>query len=69
MLLVSIIQFGIEKLPDGPSLLLRGSPDEQLSYEEVRRFFKHPTPYVFEMGSVGAAKASGEQKDTQVEPV
>jgi len=54
LLLVSIVQFGVEKLPGGASLLLRGSPDERLSYEEVKRFFKHPTPNVFET-STGAA--------------
>jgi len=49
LLLISIVQFGVEKLPGGASLLLRGSPDERLSYEEVKRFFKHPTPHVFDV--------------------
>lgn len=51
LLLVSIVHFGVEKLPGGASLLLRGKPEERLSYEEVKRFFKKPTPNVFETGS------------------
>lgn len=48
LLIVSIMQFGVEKTKGGATLLLRGSPDEVLSLEEVKRFFKKPTPYVFE---------------------
>jgi hypothetical protein len=47
LLIVGIMQFGVEKTTRGATLLLRGSPNQMLSAEEVRRFFKKPTPYVF----------------------
>ena len=53
LLIVGIMQFGVEKTTHGATLLLRGSPNEMLSAEEVRRFFKKPTPYVFEMAATG----------------
>ena len=51
LLIVSIMQFGVEKTKGGASLLLRGHPDEVLTFEEVKRFFKKPTPFVFETAS------------------
>jgi hypothetical protein len=53
LLIVGIMQFGVEKTTRGATLLLRGSPNQMLSAEEVRRFFKKPTPYVFEMAATG----------------
>eukprot|EP00322_Chrysochromulina_rotalis_P001063 CAMPEP_0115827542 /NCGR_PEP_ID=MMETSP0287-20121206/99_1 /TAXON_ID=412157 /ORGANISM="Chrysochromulina rotalis, Strain UIO044" /LENGTH=561 /DNA_ID=CAMNT_0003280705 /DNA_START=27 /DNA_END=1714 /DNA_ORIENTATION=+ len=55
LLMVSIVQYGVEKQPHGAKLLLRGSPDESIAFEEVRRFRRKPTPHVFEMP---ASKAS-----------
>lgn len=48
LLFVGVMQFGIEKSKKGALLLLRGSPDELLTKEEVVRFWKSPTPLVFE---------------------
>jgi hypothetical protein len=48
LLFVGVMQFGIEKSKKGALLLLRGSPDEVLTKEEVMRFWKSPTPLVFE---------------------
>lgn len=48
LLIVSIMQFGVEQQPDGPTILLRGHPDEILSLEEVNKYFKFPTRTVFE---------------------
>ena len=67
LLLVSIVQFGVEKMPGGPSLLLRGSPDERLSYDEVKKFFKKPTPYVFETGQTAKAQVEGKGDISRLE--
>ena len=48
LVIVSVMQFGVEVQPGGPSILLRGHPDEILSLEEVTRYWKKPTPSVFE---------------------
>ena len=57
LLVVSIMQYGVEKTPGGAKLLLRGSPDEIVSSEEVRRYFKSPTPTIFEGSSDGDPSA------------
>jgi len=56
LLLVGIMQYGVEQQPGGPTVLLRGHPDEILSLEEVKRYWKKPTRTVFEesSGTVGA---------------
>ena len=48
LLLVSVMQYGVEQQPGGPSVLLRGHPDEMLSLEEVKRYHRMPTRHVFE---------------------
>jgi len=58
LLIVNIMQFGVEKTEGGAALLLRGSPDEMLSLEEVRRYYRQPTPHVFESGG-GSKPADG----------
>lgn len=50
LLIVNVMQFGVEKTEGGAALLLRGSPDEMLSFEEVKRYAAHPTTHVFETG-------------------
>ena len=47
LLIVSVMQYGVEMQPGGATLLLRGHPDEVLSYEEVKRYWKQPTRNVF----------------------
>lgn len=37
LLIVAVMQYGVEQQPGGPSVLLRGHPDEMLSLEEVAR--------------------------------
>ena len=54
LLIVSVMQFGVELQPGGPSLLIRGHPDEVLSLEEVRRYCKQPTRRVFEAANSGS---------------
>ena len=51
LLVVSVVQFGVEQQVGGPTLLLRGHPDELLSLEEVNRYWKSPTRNVFEGGA------------------
>ena len=48
LLIIGIVQFGVAKCKNGAKVLLRGHPDEEISYEEAYYFFKKPTPYVFE---------------------
>ena len=48
LLIVGVVQYGVEQQPGGPSVLLRGAPDEVLTIEEVKLYFKKPTRYVFE---------------------
>jgi hypothetical protein len=48
LLIVSVVQYGVEKQPGGATLLVRGTPDEILSMKEVEQYHKKPTPYVFE---------------------
>ena len=55
LLMINIMQFGVEKTEGGAALLLRGSPDETLSLEEVKRYCNQPTPNVFETGPTGTA--------------
>lgn len=50
LLIVSIMQFGVERMEGGAALLLRGSPDEMLSLDEVKAYTRNPTPHVFETG-------------------
>jgi len=59
LLIVGVMQFGVELQPGGPSLLLRGHPDEILSYEEVKRYWKKPTRNVFEAGIGGGNTNTG----------
>ena len=47
---VCVLRYGVEKTSGGATLLLRGSPDEIISYEECKRYYKQPTPHVFEVG-------------------
>ena len=46
LLIVSVMQYGVECQPGGPTVLLRGHPDEILSHEEVHRYWKRPTRHV-----------------------
>ena len=48
LLIVSVMQYGVEKQPGGAKLLIRGSPDEILALKEVQCYHKKPTPYLFE---------------------
>jgi len=48
LLVVSVMQYGVEMQPGGPTVLLRGHPDEALSFEEVNKYFKRPTRGVFQ---------------------
>jgi len=48
LLIICIVQFGVAKCKNGAKVLLRGHPDEEISYEEAYYFFRKPTPYVFE---------------------
>ena len=48
LLIISVIHYGVELQPDGPSLLLRGSPDEKVTLREVKMYIKKPTRFVFE---------------------
>ena len=59
LVMVGVVQFGVEKQPGGASLLLRGSPDERLSLEEVKRYYQRPTRFVFEGGA--GSKANKKQ--------
>ena len=59
LLLVSIVQYGVEKQPGGAKLLLRGSPDERISVDEVKKYRKKPTPYVFEAGGEKLEPSAG----------
>jgi len=49
LLFVGVMQYGVEVQHGGPSVLLRGHPDEVLSLEEVKRYWKKPTRAVFEV--------------------
>ena len=55
LLIVSIVQYGVEKQPGGAKVLIRGHPDEVLTEEEVKLFKKKPTPYVFETANEASA--------------
>lgn len=48
LLIISVMQYGVEQQPGGPSVLLRGHPDEILTLDEVNRYWKKPTRHVFE---------------------
>ena len=50
LLIIGVVQFGVEKQPGGASVLLRGSPDEMLSLEEIKRYSKRPSRNVFDGG-------------------
>ena len=51
LLMVSVIQYGVEQQPGGATLLLRGSPDERVTLKEVKRYLKKPTRYIFTGGN------------------
>ena len=48
LLIISVMQFGVEQQKGGPKLLLRGSPDEKLQHIEVLKYHRKPTRDIFE---------------------
>ena len=51
-------RYGVELQPGGPTVLLRGHPDEILSLDEVKRYWKKPTRHVFEEMAADSNKAT-----------
>jgi hypothetical protein len=59
LLIIGVMQYGIEQQKGGPSLLLRGSPDEILTVEEVTRYIRKPMRNVFGGGGTGGGAGGG----------